>query len=126
MFRQGFNKATLKPGDEVQVSGVLAAAGQVIDGSLASRADLVTVNGTTVFDRSKLIATTGTEADKRQKKLERLLIMLSETEMHLQSIQSGQSGDGDNQSAVQNTKALIANLKAQVDTVKKEMAAAGK
>jgi hypothetical protein len=79
-----------------------------------------------VFDRSKLIATTGTEADKRQKKLERLLIMLSETEMHLQSIQSGQSGDGDNPSAVQNTKALIANLQAQVDTVKKEMAASGK
>jgi hypothetical protein len=121
MVRQGFMKTALKLGDQVDVSGVLAAKGQVIDGSLAARADLVTVNGNIVFDRSKLVASSGQPNgnDTRKLELKMLLVVISEMQKHLDSIQTSYS---DNSAEVLRTKAQIAQSEAQVDALKKEIA----
>jgi tetratricopeptide (TPR) repeat protein len=124
MMKQAFNKTTLKLGDQVQVSGVLAAEGQVIDGALASRADLVAVNGATVFDRSKLVAATATpggNADKRQVELGMLQLQISELQTRLATIQTT---DSDNPDVVK-IKLRIGEAMAQANRLKKEMTAGG-
>jgi tetratricopeptide (TPR) repeat protein len=115
-------KSILDPGDQVEVSGVLAAGGQNIDGSLAARADLVTFNGIIVFDRSKLVASTGQPYGNavyaRQAKLEVVQLQLAQLQMHLSSIQST---DSDNHPDIVKTKAQIAQLQAAVDALKKQV-----
>jgi len=58
MAKQGFTRFTLKPGDEVIVTGVLANGSPKIgpgSGFYAARADLITKSdGTHVFDRTRL------------------------------------------------------------------------
>ena len=121
MMRQGFTKMALLLGDQVEVSGVLAAGGQNIDGSLAARADLVTVNGIIVFDRSKLVASSGQPNgnDTRKLELKMLLVVISEMQKHLDSIQTSYSDDNPE---VVRTKAQIVQEKAQVDALKREIA----
>ena len=52
--RQGGNRASVKPGDEVTITGLLATGGQTMpDGSIAASATTVTrADGQKVFDRS--------------------------------------------------------------------------
>ena len=58
MAKQGLTRFTLKPGDEVIVTGVLANGSPKIgpgDGFYAARADLITkADGTHLFDRARL------------------------------------------------------------------------
>jgi hypothetical protein len=56
MARQGFSRFTMQPGQEVVVTGVLAAGGQKIGpGFIAARADLITKSDNTrAFDRARL------------------------------------------------------------------------
>jgi len=58
MAKQGFSRFTMRPGEEVIVTGVLANGGQKIGpGFKAARADLITKSdGTRVFDRTRLPA----------------------------------------------------------------------
>jgi hypothetical protein len=54
MAKQGFNRFTLQPGEEVIVTGVLAKGGQNIEGLIAARAETIALrDGRTVFDRNK-------------------------------------------------------------------------
>ncbi len=123
MMNQGFTKTGPRLGDQIEVSGVLAAGGQVIDGSLAARADLITINGNIAFDRSKLVASTGQPYGNavyaRQAKLEVVQLQLAQLQMHLSSIQST---DSDNHPDVVRTKAQIAQLQAAIDALKKQVA----
>jgi tetratricopeptide (TPR) repeat protein len=129
MMKQGFNRTALKPGDEVNVWGVPAAGGQVIDGALASRADVVIINGTTLFDRSKLVAPAYANGDKRQEKLEMVLFAMNQLQVHLKSIlilrARDQPNSSDNDPDILNTKAQIAKLATLADALKKEIAAGG-
>ena len=119
-------KTILDPGDQVEVSGVLAAGDQNIDGSLAARADLVTFNGIIVFDRSKLVASTGqpngNAAYARQAKLDLLLLQIAQLRTNLLSLGTT---DSDNHPDVVRTKAEIAQLQTAVDALKKQMANEG-
>jgi hypothetical protein len=56
MAKQGFSRFTMKPGEEVIVTGVRAKGDSKIGpGFTAARADLITKSdGNRVFDRSKL------------------------------------------------------------------------
>ena len=56
MAKQGFTRFALHPGEEVIVTGVLAASdGKIGPGLTAARADLITKSdGSRVFDRSRL------------------------------------------------------------------------
>jgi uncharacterized protein DUF6152 len=56
MAKQGFSRFTMRPGEEVIVTGALAAGGLKIGpGFTAARADLITKSdGTRVFDRARL------------------------------------------------------------------------
>ena len=55
LAKQGFTRNSLGPGQEVTVSGVLAASGGKLGDLTAARADSVTVaDGDRVFDRAKL------------------------------------------------------------------------
>ena len=56
MAKQGFSRLTMRPGEEVIVTGVLATGGQKIGpGFTAARADLITKSdGNRVFDRTRL------------------------------------------------------------------------
>ena len=56
MAKQGLSRFTLKPGDEIIVSGVLANGNLKIGpGFNAARADLITrIDGTRLFDRTQL------------------------------------------------------------------------
>jgi hypothetical protein len=56
MARQGFSRFTMKPGEDVIVTGVRAKGDSRIGpGFRAARADIVTKsNGNRVFDRSRL------------------------------------------------------------------------
>jgi hypothetical protein len=56
MARQGFSRFTMKPGEDVIVTGVRAKGDSKIGpGFRAARADMVTTsNGNLIFDRSKL------------------------------------------------------------------------
>ena len=56
MARQGFSRFTMRPGEEVIVTGVRAAGGLKIGpGFTAARADLITKSdGSRVFDRARL------------------------------------------------------------------------
>ncbi|MBZ5575607.1 MAG: hypothetical protein LAP40_03480 [Acidobacteriia bacterium] len=57
LARQGFSRFTLKPGEAVIVTGVLAEHGQQIEGLAAARADTIaTADGRRVFDRTALPA----------------------------------------------------------------------
>jgi hypothetical protein len=56
MAKQGFSRFTVKPGDEIIVTGVLANGNLKIGpGFSAARADLITrIDGTRLFDRTQL------------------------------------------------------------------------
>jgi len=56
MAKQGLSRFTLKPGDEIIVTGVLANGNLKIGpGFNAARADLITrIDGTRLFDRTQL------------------------------------------------------------------------
>jgi hypothetical protein len=56
MAKQGFNRDTLSPGQEVLVTGVLAKNGQKFPGGfVAARADIITTtDGRRIFDRATL------------------------------------------------------------------------
>ncbi|HEX5431210.1 MAG TPA: hypothetical protein VFW83_04540 [Bryobacteraceae bacterium] len=56
MSKQGFSRFTMRPGEEVTVTGILAEGGKKIGpGFTAAKADTITKSdGTRVFDRSRL------------------------------------------------------------------------
>jgi hypothetical protein len=58
MAKQGFSRFTMRPGEEIIVTGVLATGGLKIGpGFTAARADLITKSdGSRVFDRTRLIS----------------------------------------------------------------------
>src|SRR5262249_35694438 len=55
MAKQGFSRFTMKPGQEVIVTGVVAASSAKIEGLTAARADTITTtSGQRLFDRAAL------------------------------------------------------------------------
>ena len=125
MIRHGFTKTALKPGDQVEVSGVLAAEGQLVDGALAARADLVTVNGNTVFDRSKFVASAGQpgwNVSTRAAELKTLKLLISNLQAHIISVQA--SGR-DNQPEVRKTEDQIVKAQDEIIALQKAMAEEG-
>jgi hypothetical protein len=58
MAKQGFSRFTMRPGEEIIVTGVLAKRDLKIGpGFTAARADLITKSdGSRVFDRTRLIS----------------------------------------------------------------------
>lgn len=124
MMKQGF-RAALKPGDQVEVSGVLAAGNQMIDGSVVARADLVTANGIIVFDRSKLVASAAqpnANADTRTAELKMLQGMISQLRERLNSTRTS---DSDNSPEVVQIKTQITQTEAQIRALKMGVAGAG-
>jgi hypothetical protein len=51
LTKQGFSRFSLKPGEEVAVTGVLAAGGRQLGEFTAARADQITAGGRTLFSR---------------------------------------------------------------------------
>jgi hypothetical protein len=62
LLKQGMTRVSLKPGDEVTITGVLSTGGQTMpDGTIAASAATITrADGTKLFDRSTLPASSNT------------------------------------------------------------------
>ena len=58
LLKQGMTRVSLKPGDEVTVTGIISTGGQTLpDGTIAASASTVTLSdGRKVFDRAALPA----------------------------------------------------------------------
>jgi tetratricopeptide (TPR) repeat protein len=124
MMQQGFNRTTLKPGDTVEVTGVLSAGGQMLENALAGRADTISLNGQkTVFDRSTLkVGTAAAPPDQvvaeRKVALSELIMRMGKTGSELSVLRTQY---GDNSPEVVGMMRRLSELQMKADALKKEI-----
>jgi len=124
--QQGFQKGTLKPGDRVEVSGVLSVGRQSLERATAARADLIVVDGKTVFNRATLkVVTTAlpldeAAADERKLKLAENQRKMEQLKMDLSVLRTHRA-DGDRE--VVNKETELVDLQNVVRALKAGMTA---
>jgi hypothetical protein len=123
-MQQGFNRTTLKPGDTVEVTGVLSAGGQMLENALAGRADTISLNGQkAVFDRSTLkVGTAAAPPDQvvaeRKVALSELIMRMGKTGSELSVLRTQY---GDNSPEVVGMMRRLSELQMKADALKKEI-----